>query len=121
MIEVLAFATTVVCVLGGVVVLGAAAFGRYRWRSVLPTFVVLELVLVVQAIADVAGQAGGHRLAETGTHVAYLATSLIVLPATSTQTARDDGRWSGLLVAVALLALAVIVVRMQTTWRVTDG
>lgn len=121
MIEVLAFATTVVCALGGLVVLGAGVLGRYRWRGVLPALVTIEVALVVQAVADLLGQAGGHRLAETGTHAAYLVTSLVVLPAAGTQTARDDGRWSAVLVAAALVALAVVVVRMQTTWRVTGG
>jgi hypothetical protein len=120
-IEVLAFATTVVCAIGGVAVLGTALARRYRWRRVLPLLVTIEVVLVVQALADVLGQVNGHRLAETTTHAAYLAASLVVLPAVGTQTARDDGRWSAVLVAAALLALAVIVVRMQTTWRVTDG
>jgi hypothetical protein len=119
-IEVLAFATTVVCAIGGLVVLGSGALGRFRRSTVLPVLVTIELALVAQAIADVLGQAGGHRLAETTTHAAYLGASLIVLPATGTQ-ARDDGRWSAVLVAAGLLALAVIVVRMQTTWRVTDG
>ena len=120
MIEPLAFATTVVCAIGGLVVLGAGVLRRYRWRRVLPVLATIEAALVVQAVADALGQFGGHRLAETSTHVAYLATSLAVLPAAATQ-ARDDGRWSAVLVAAALLVLAVVVVRMQTTWRVTDG
>ena len=121
MIEVLAFATTVVCAVGGLVVLGAALLRRYRWRAVLPLLVMIEVVLVVQAIADLLGQFGGHKLAETATHAAYLGASLVVLPAVGTQSARDDGQWSAVLVAAALGALAVIVVRMQTTWRITDG
>lgn len=120
MIEVLAFATTVVCAIGGLVVLGTGVLGRYRRSAVLPLLVMVEVVLLVQAVADVLGQAGGHRPAETATHAAYLGASLVVLPAAGPQ-ARDDGRWSAVLIAAALLALAVIVVRMQTTWRVTDG
>ncbi|TDP94003.1 hypothetical protein [Labedaea rhizosphaerae] len=121
MIEVLAFATTVVCAIGGLVVLGAGILRRYRWRAVLPLLVTIEIALVAQAIFDVVGQVRGHELAETATHAAYLGASLVVLPAVGTQSARDDGRWSAVLVAVALVALAVIVVRMQTTWRVTGG
>jgi hypothetical protein len=120
MIEVLAFATTVVCAIGGLVVLGTGVLGRYRRSAVFPLLVMIEAVLLVQAVADVLGQVGGHRLAETTTHAAYLGASLVVLPAAGTQ-ARDDGRWSAVLIAAALIALAVIVVRMQTTWRVTGG
>ncbi|GAA0602860.1 hypothetical protein GCM10010174_18890 [Kutzneria viridogrisea] len=121
MIEVLAFATTVVCGLLALGVLLTAAAGRYRWRAVRPALAGVELAVLAQAVADVCGQLAGHRMAEQLTHNAYLATSLLVLPVTATQIARDNGRWAGLLLAAALIALAVVVVRMQTTWRVGGG
>jgi hypothetical protein len=68
-----------------------------------------------------AGFLRGHRPAESATHLAYLITSLLVLPAAATQVARDDGPWPAALLAVALVLAAVVVVRMQTTWRVTSG
>lgn len=116
MIESLAFTTTVVCVAGGFVVLGTGLAGRYRRRRVLPALVVIELALLVQAAADVAGLLGGDHPGEPGTHLAYLVTSLVILPA-ALGTAPDDGRWAAVLIALALLVLAVLVIRMQTTWR----
>lgn len=117
MIETLAFATTVVCVAGGLAVLGTGLAGRYRRAKALPALAVVELALIVQAIADVTGLLTGDRPAELGTHLAYLATSLVLLPAATVWSADEQGRWAAVVIAVALLALAVVVIRAQTTWR----
>ncbi|WIX79441.1 hypothetical protein QRX50_01075 [Amycolatopsis carbonis] len=117
MIETLAFATTVVCVAGGLAVLGTGLAGRYRRGKTLRALAVVELALIVQAVADVTGLLTGDRPAELGTHLAYLATSLVLLPAATAWSANEDGRWAAVVIAVALLALAVVVIRAQTTWR----
>ncbi|GAA1659881.1 hypothetical protein GCM10009765_06570 [Fodinicola feengrottensis] len=117
MIDALSLALTVTCALAGIIILGAALLKRYRWRAVLPTVIIVEAALLIQAILDLAGLLGGHHPAEPATHLAYLVTSLAVLPVAGSQVARDNGRWAATLLAVALLALAVIVVRLQTTWR----
>ena len=117
MIEPLAFATTVVCGLGAFAVLAAGLAGRYRHRPMLLALLAVEIVLVVQAIADVTGLLGGHRPTEPGTHLAYLAASLLVLPAAGFWGARDEDRWAAAVVVVALLALVVLTIRLQTTWR----
>jgi hypothetical protein len=65
----------------------------------------------------VAGLVSDHHPAEPGTHVAYLLTSLAVLPAALAWGARDRTRSAGALLAVALLTPAVLVIRLQTTWR----
>ncbi|WP_326568667.1 hypothetical protein VSH64_44125 [Amycolatopsis rhabdoformis] len=117
MIEALAFATTVVCVAGGFAVLGTGLAGRYRRGRTLPALAIVELALIGQAVADVLGLFGGDRPAELGTHLAYLATSLVLLPAAAVWSAGEEARWSAVVIAVALLAVAVVVVRAQTTWR----
>ncbi|WP_326946490.1 hypothetical protein OG439_45325 [Amycolatopsis sp. NBC_01307] len=114
MIEPLAFATTALCLLAGLTALVVSAAGRYRWPPWRPLAVLIELALLAQAIA---GLASPHHPAEPGTHVAYLLTSLAVLPAALAWGARDDTRSAGVLLAVALLTLAVLVIRLQTTWR----
>jgi len=120
-IDALAFSTA----LAGVGVAGLTAVRlatrRYRWRGIAPALLAIEVMLVVLAILDVAGLAGGHRPAEPATHLAYLGASLVVLPAAASQAAGDDGFWAGLLVAVAAVALAVVIVRLQTTWRPARG
>ncbi|WP_328646208.1 hypothetical protein OHS58_44070 [Amycolatopsis sp. NBC_00348] len=114
MIEPLAFATTALCLLSGLTALVVSATGRYRWPPWRPLAVLIELALLAQAIA---GLASPHHPAEPGTHVAYLVTSLAILPAALAWGARDDTRSAGVLLAVALLTLAVLVIRLQTTWR----
>ncbi|WP_163509449.1 hypothetical protein [Fodinicola acaciae] len=116
MIDGLALAITLTCAAAGIAVLAAAALDRYRWRAAWPTVAILEAALLLQALLDLVGQLGGHRPAEPVTHLAYLVVSLAALPVTATQVAKND-RWSGVLLAVALIVLAVIVVRLQTTWR----
>ncbi|MEU4673107.1 hypothetical protein AB0F91_35405 [Amycolatopsis sp. NPDC023774] len=59
----------------------------------------------------------GYRPAELGSHLAYLATSLVLLPTATVWSAGEDGRWGAVVITVALLALAVVVVRAETTWR----
>jgi hypothetical protein len=95
----------------------AAARGHFEWRRGLVLLAVLEAALLVDAVADVIGLARGHHLREPGTHLAYLIVSLLIGPIVAAQIFGDDGRWSAGLSAVAGIAVAVVVVRAQTTWR----
>lgn len=113
MIESLAFATTAVCLLAGLTALAVTAAGRYRWPRWRPLAVLVELALLAQAIAS----AVCDHPAEPGTHLAYLATSLVVLPAGTAWGARGTTRSAGALFALLLLTLAVLVVRIRTTAR----
>jgi hypothetical protein len=107
-IDPLAFLLTVGALgLAGVVV----ALGR-RYRRALVLVGVLELGLLAQAGLDVAGLVAGHRPESLPTHVAYLVTSVVLLPA-----AVAWARGTGLVVAVGLVSVAVVVVRQITTWR----
>jgi uncharacterized membrane protein len=113
-IEVLAFATTVVCALLALVLPVLA--GRYRWRRVPPYLVVIEAALVVQAIAVVISRFGGYSPRESAENWAYVVTSLVLIPLVA-PFARRDRWWSAVLLAITLVVLAIVVVRMQTTWR----
>lgn len=117
MIPPLAIAITVGALVGAGAAVAAALTGTFRWPRFVPTLVIVEAALVVQAVADGIGLARGHRPGEQGPHLAYLATSLLVVPAAATQARAEDGRWAGLLVAAGLLVVAVVVVRLATTWR----
>lgn len=117
MIDALAFTITVGCVGGGVAVLVLALAGRYRWRRIAPTLLAVQVLLVVQAVLDAVGLVGGHRPGEPATHLAYVVTSLVVLPAAVGWAGRGDDRWTAAVVGMALVVLAVVVVRMMTTWR----
>ena len=78
---------------------------------------VLELAVLVQAALDVIGQVRGHVPGERATHVAYLVATVALLPAVAGYVHGDDGRWAAALLAIALVVLAILVIRLQTTWR----
>jgi hypothetical protein len=116
-IESLAAATA----LAGLALAGWAGFvaikGHFEWRRALILLTVLEIALVVDVIADVIGLARGHHPKEPATHLAYLIVSLVIGPIVAAQVFGDGGRWAAGLTAVAGIAIAVVVVRAQTTWR----
>lgn len=117
MIDALAMALAVGALATGVTAAALAGFGSFRQARFVPTLVLLELGLLVQAVLDLVALARGHHLREPVTHLAYLVTCLALVPVVAVQTRGDDGRWSALLLAVAMVVLAVLVVRLQTTWR----
>ena len=90
---------------------------------------VVVALLVVQAAVAAIQILGGVRLAETSTFLIYLAVSIGVLPiATQFATATDENtgshensdggptRWGGTVIAVAAIAVAVAVIRLQFLW-----
>ena len=75
-------------------------------------------LLVVQAVVAVVRLFSGPPLPENSTFLIYLVVSVLVLPiALQFATASDEGdgpsRWGGLVVAVAAVATAVAVLRLQ--------
>jgi uncharacterized membrane protein (DUF2068 family) len=117
MIDALAFAVALLAA-GTAIAVGVAAARRgYRRAAFGPAVGVLQSGLVVQAVLDVVGLARGHHPGEPATHLAYLVASLIVLPLAAYETRRDDGGWSAVVLAGALVVVAVLVVRMEATWR----
>ena len=114
MIEPLAFATTAVCALLALACLLFAA--RYRFRYVLPYLVGIELALLVQTAAIVIARIGGYQPRASGENWAYVVTALLTLPLLA-PLARRPRWWSAVILAAALAVLAVVVVRLQTTWR----
>lgn len=117
MIDALSLAIAVTCLGGSAAALVSGVTQRYRWPVMAPTLLLIEIALLGQAIADVISLLRGHAPGELATHLAYLSTSLVILPVAAMQSGGEDGRWPGVLIAVALLILAVLVVRLQTTWR----
>jgi hypothetical protein len=87
--------------------LAAATLGRGPDRGQAGAAIVLEAALVAQAIAAVAAIARGHRPADLGVHLAYVAASVCILPAAVASGRSGGSRWDGLVLAVACLGLAV--------------
>ena len=78
-------------------------------------------LLVVQAVVAVVRLFTGPPLPENSTFLIYLVVSVLVLPiALQFASASDEGdgpsRWGGLVVAVAAVATAVAVLRLQGLW-----
>lgn len=121
MIDAIAFSVALASVVAAGLVTIRLATKRYRWRTIVPVLLAVEAMLVALVVLQLAGLAGGHRPAEPATHLAYLGTSPLVLPVAAGQAGGDDGVWAGLLVAAAAFVLAVLVVRLQTTWRPAGG
>ena len=78
-------------------------------------------LLVVQAVIAAGRLFSGVTLPESSTFLIYLVVSVLVLPiALQFATASDENegptRWGGLVVAVAAIATAVAVLRLQGLW-----
>lgn len=121
MIDELALALAVLSLGAGLSVAVQTVRRTFGWSRVAPTLVLLEVGLLVQAALDVAGLARGHQPREMPTHLAYLIVSVALVPIAAIQTRGDDGLWAGLLLTISLIVLAVLVIRLQTTWRVASG
>jgi uncharacterized membrane protein HdeD (DUF308 family) len=74
----------------------------------------LELLLVVRALAGLSAFSGGGP-DSTSTYVGYLLASVCVLPIAMKSIEGDRAVWSSAVVAVAAVAVGVIVVRLQQT------
>lgn len=117
MIDSLAAAIVVCAIVAAIAVLARAAWRRYRWHTAAPMLIGFEVLALLQAAFVVGSLLAGHHAREPATLLGYLVISALVLPAVAVQARDDDGGWASLLVAAALLVLAVVTVRAQTTWR----
>jgi hypothetical protein len=75
----------------------------------------LELLVVVRALTGLGPVLGEDRPDSTSTYVGYLVASVCVLPIAMRSIEGDRAVWSSVVVAVAVLAVGVIVVRLQMT------
>ena len=78
-------------------------------------------LLVVQAAIAAVRVFTGVALPESSTFLIYLVVSVLVLPialqfATASDENEGPSRWGGLVVAVAAIATAVAVLRLQGLW-----
>jgi hypothetical protein len=76
----------------------------------------LEAALVLRAMLGVGALVSGAHPYPGGTHVAYLVTSVGLLPVMNATLADDRSHWSAAVLAVTCLALAVIAIRLKMTW-----
>ncbi|MBI2244246.1 MULTISPECIES: hypothetical protein [unclassified Nocardioides] len=75
----------------------------------------LEVLLLVRALAGLGPLLGDDRPDSTSTYVGYLFASVCVLPIAMRSVAGDRAAWSSAVVAVAAVAVGVVAVRLQMT------
>lgn len=99
----------------GVVLLIAAAVGRLPRRVTLGLLAVAELATVVAVVADIAYVVAGHPGPRLATHISYLVSTPLIIPAGFALTYKKIDRWGLLIVAVATLIAAIMIVRQVQT------
>ena len=96
-----------------------AAYSAYRWRERPPWLDsmawMLEVLLVIRALAGLGALLGDDRPAAYSTHLGYLVASVCVLPIALRSMADDRGPWSLGVLVVAAIAVGVISLRMMAT------
>lgn len=96
-----------------------AGWSAYRWRRRPPWLGsmawMLEVLLVLRAVAGLGSLLQGHEPDQESTHVIYLLSSVCVMPLALRSVQDDDGVWSLGVIAVAAVAVAAISVRMVMT------
>lgn len=111
------------------IVVGALAGALAVWAAVraardqpvqgfqIPGIAVVEVALVVQAVALGVGQAGGHEVPDGVLLWGYLITSLIMLPLAFGWAFVERTRWSSVILAVAAAVVVVLQVRIWQLWQ----
>ena len=96
-----------------------AAYSAFRWQERPPWLDsmawMLEVLLVIRALAGLGALLGDDRPASYSTHLGYLVASVCVLPIALRSMADDRGPWSLGVLTVAAVAVGVISLRMMAT------
>jgi hypothetical protein len=103
----------------GVLVTLLTIYSAVRWRERPPWLDsmawMLEVLLVIRALAGLAGLLGDNEPAAYSTHLGYLVASVCVLPIALRSVADDRGPWSLGVLGVSAVAVTVISVRIMVT------
>jgi hypothetical protein len=111
----LAEATVVYTFVVGLVCLVLAVSGRPRPSVVDAALVLVAVAAVGVAAIGVVGVLRGRHYAELGTHLGYLFTTPLIIPAAAGSFQGDRGRWSNAGMATGCLVLVVVLVRAVAT------
>ena len=102
-----------VAVAGGLV----SALNRVAGSRLLAVAAVAEAVAVVQSVLAGVELLGGHHVHSTPTFVGYLIGTALVLPIAVVWAWGDRNRWSGAVIAIGGLTVAVMTARLQMMWQ----
>ncbi|WP_168583011.1 hypothetical protein [Gephyromycinifex aptenodytis] len=120
MIAAIEAAASIVAVLGAVLLVGAA-IGRLPRPVTLGVLALAEFVTVAAVLVDVALVASGFRTPGLATHISYLVSTPLIIPAGFALTYKKFDRWGLLIVGVATLIAAIMVVRQVQTLGIPFG
>ncbi|MBB5800829.1 putative transcriptional regulator [Saccharothrix ecbatanensis] len=122
MIEVLATALTVVALVAAAWSLVLAIANRPITLATKPTLalagvvVLLEVGLLVQAVAGVVNVLGADRELDRVTFVGYLIGAAVVLPLGAFWSLAERSRWGAGVLTVACLSVPVMILRLNMLW-----
>jgi predicted transcriptional regulator len=122
MIEVLATALTVVALVAAAWSLVLAIANRPITLATKPTLalagvvVLLEVGLLVQAVAGVVNVLGTDRELDRVTFVGYLIGAAVVLPLGAFWSLAERSRWGAGVLTVACLSVPVMILRLNMLW-----
>ena len=75
----------------------------------------LEIALVLRAMIAVAEMTDGDRPSHLTTHIGYVISSVAILPIALVTIADDRDHWTSAVLAVTVVAVLVVVIRLQMT------
>ncbi|MBB5802329.1 hypothetical protein F4560_002097 [Saccharothrix ecbatanensis] len=122
MIQVLATALTVVALVAAAWSLGLAVLDRPITLRTKPTLwlaavvLLLEVGLLVQAVAGVVAMLGADRELDRATFVGYLIGAAVVLPLGAVWSVAERSRWGAGVLTITCLSVPVMILRLNQLW-----
>lgn len=120
MIAAIEAAAWIVAGLGALLLLGAAIGGLPR-PVTLGVLAIAELTTIVAGGLDALVLASGFETPRFATHISYLISTPLIIPAGIALTYKKFDRWGLLIVAVATLVAAIMIVRQVQTLGIPFG
>jgi hypothetical protein len=100
----------------GLLGLAFALLNRPPGRLVIGAAVVAEVAAIVQSVVAGIELARGHEVVSAATFVGYLLGNLVILPVAVFWSLAERTRWSGAVMAVGGLAVAIMTARLHIMW-----
>lgn len=112
-------------IVGSLLVAALAGISALRrtgpFRLTLVAALLVEVLLLVQAVVAITVSANGQTAGQPALFFAYLVAVLLVLPAALALARAERNQFGSLVVVVGGLVLAVLVVRLQQIWGSSVG